>query len=170
MIRLLGLVASIAFADSLNPSTIGPALYLASGERPRRSVMEFVAGTFVVTLLGGLLVTLGPGEALLALVPRPDATSRYIAETVGGVITLLAAGVLWTKRGSLGHRQHVERPPRRRRSPALLGAGIAAVELPTAFPYFAAIVAIVGSGQSLGVRIMAVAVYNVIFVLPLLAI
>ena len=34
MIRLIGLCISIGLADSLNPSTIAVALYLATGERP----------------------------------------------------------------------------------------------------------------------------------------
>ena len=41
MLRLAGLVVSIALADSLNPSTVGPALYLAAAERPRREVLRF---------------------------------------------------------------------------------------------------------------------------------
>ncbi len=35
MLRLIALVVSIGLADSMNPSTVVPALYLASGERPR---------------------------------------------------------------------------------------------------------------------------------------
>ena len=33
MLRLIGLMISIGFADSLNPSTIAPAMYLAT-DRP----------------------------------------------------------------------------------------------------------------------------------------
>ena len=35
MLRLIGLVVSIGLADSLNPTTLAPALYLASGEHAR---------------------------------------------------------------------------------------------------------------------------------------
>ena len=48
MFRLVGLVVSIGLADSLNPSTIAPALYLATGEHPRTRVTEFTFGVFVV--------------------------------------------------------------------------------------------------------------------------
>ena len=41
MLRLVGLVVSLGLADSLNPSTVGPAIYLATGERPRRAVLRF---------------------------------------------------------------------------------------------------------------------------------
>lgn len=175
MLRLLGLVISIALADSLNPSTVGPALYLAGGKSPRRDVLSFTAGVFVVFLLGGLILTLGPGHAILSSVPRPDATTRYILETIAGVAMLIAAQTLWLRRG----KPEQQKDPSEARpsglfgsqhNPLLLGAGIALVELPTAFPYFAAIAAVVGSGQNLVSQIVLIAIYNVCFVLPLLAI
>lgn len=170
MLRLLGIVMSIGLADSLNPSTVGPALFLASGRSPRRSVAEFTLGTFAVNLLGGLILTLGPGRAILALVPKPNATTRYILETVAGAAMLIAVPILWRQRGKQrdGERQPEDRP--RRRSPLVLGATIAGVELPTAFPYFAVIAAVVGSGLGLTRQLILVAVYNVIFIAPLLAI
>jgi cytochrome c biogenesis protein CcdA len=176
MLRLLGVVISIGLADSLNPTTIGPALYLASGEHPRRRVLEFTAGTFAVFLLGGLILTLGPGRAILSLVPRPDATARYILETIAGAALLVAGIMLWRRRSQIQHRGHKPDGELGRftsrvgRNPLVVGATIAVVELPTAFPYFAAIAAIVGSGSGLTRQIVLVVIYNVCFVLPLLVI
>jgi cytochrome c biogenesis protein CcdA len=176
MLRLLGLVLSIGLADSLNPSTVGPALFLAGGECPRRRVLGFTAGTFAVFLLGGLILTLGPGHAILTLVPHPDATTRYILETIAGAAMLVVGGVLWRRREQIRDRaQDGSASPGRfasgaARNPMLVGATIAVVELPTAFPYFAAIAAIVGSGTSLVHQIVLVVIYNACFVLPLLAI
>lgn len=50
------------------------------------------------------------------------------------------------------------------------GAAISAVELPTAAPYLAVIAAIVASTATIPQEIGLLAVYNVAFVLPLLAI
>jgi cytochrome c biogenesis protein CcdA len=50
-----------------------------------------------------------------------------------------------------------------------LGAAIAAAEFPTALPYFATLAAIIGSGLSLANQLLLVAVFNVVFILPLLA-
>ncbi|HZU61654.1 MAG TPA: GAP family protein, partial [Solirubrobacteraceae bacterium] len=50
------------------------------------------------------------------------------------------------------------------------GATITAIELPTAFPYFAAIAAVVGSGLNRGQEIGLLLVFNVCFVAPLLGI
>ena len=169
MLRILGVVISIGLADSLNPSTSVTGLFLASGRSPRRSVLEFAAGVFAVFLLGGLILTLGPGGAILALVPRPTATTRYILETIAGAAMLVVAAMLWRRHGSPDDDRKLQ-GKRNRRSPFVLGVTIGAVELPTAFPYFAAIAAIVGSGVDLVMQIMLVAIYDVCFVLPLLAI
>lgn len=167
MLRILGLVLCIGLADSVNPSSSLTGLFLAAGDNPRRSVLEFAAGVFAVFLLGGLILTVGPGTAILALVPYPSATARYVLETIAGVAMLLVAVRLWRRRGSAGAGSSVDAT---RRGPAAMGVAIAVVELPTAFPYFAAIAAIVGSGVDLVSQIILVAVYCVCFVLPLLGV
>lgn len=62
MLRLAGVVVTIALVDSLNPSTIAPATYLASGERARRSVLEFTAAVLLTHVAGGVLLLLGPAR------------------------------------------------------------------------------------------------------------
>jgi cytochrome c biogenesis protein CcdA len=170
MLRLLGLVISIGIADSVNPSTIAPALYLASGEQAKARVTEFTAAVFAVYFTAGVAIALGPGQLVLSLLPHPRAHTRYILEIVAGVAMLTAAAFLWGYRDRLGQRQLRSDPGIDRRSSALLGATITAVELPTAFPYFAAIAAIVGSGLDVVRQVIALVVFNVCFVLPLLAI
>src|SRR5438067_1237160 len=147
MIRLLILVISIGLADSINPSTIGPGLFLAAGDKPRSSVAEFTLSIFVVSLAAGALIALGPGQLIRNAVPNLDVrhTVRYVAEVVAGVLLLIAAALIWRRRDRMVARGLPATNPKRRSS-VLLGATIALVELPTAFPYFAAIAAIVGSG------------------------
>src|SRR5579884_3233023 len=70
MPHLVGLMISIGLADSLNPSTIAPALYLAASEHPRRRVAEFTVAVFLVYLLGGALIALGPGQLIRSLAPH----------------------------------------------------------------------------------------------------
>jgi cytochrome c biogenesis protein CcdA len=167
VLRLLSLVASIALADSLNPSTIGPGLYLASGKQPRSALTQFIAGVVAVNFLCGAAIALGPGQAVLALVPHPRPTARYILELIAGVVMLVGAALLWRRRRPLARRD-LPSPSAEGKSGFLLGVTIAGVELPTAFPYFAAIAAIVGSGLGAASQVIALAVYNVLFVLPLI--
>ena len=167
MLRLIGLALSIGLADSMNPSTIAPGLYLAIGERARSGLIQFTLGVFAVNFLGGAVIALGPGEALLALVPKPSATTRYIIETIAGVVVLIAAAVLWRRRRSLARRE-LPSPSPDGKSALWLGITIGAIELPTAFPYFAVIAAVVGSGFGPIRQLILLALYNVAFVLPLL--
>jgi cytochrome c biogenesis protein CcdA len=169
MLRLIGIAISIGIADSLNPTTIAPALFLATAERPRRQVAEFTFGVFAVYLLGGAAIALGPGQLLLSLVPHPHRTVRHVIEIAVGVAMLVAAAVLWRHRERLAERES-KRVNVEGRSSALLGATIMAVELPTAFPYFAAIAAIVGSGLDPVRQLTLLVLFNVCFVLPLLGI
>jgi cytochrome c biogenesis protein CcdA len=164
---LIGLAVSIGLADSMNPSTIAPGLYLAMGERPRGGLIRFTLGVLAVNFVGGAAIALGPGEAVLALVPKPGATARYIAETVAGGVMLGAAVVIWRRRRSLARRE-LPSPSPQGKSSLLLGVTIGAVELPTAFPYFAVIAAIVGSGFNPIRQLILLALYNLAFVLPLI--
>lgn len=169
MIRLIGLAISIGLADSLNPSTIVPALYLATGEHPRERVFQFTVGVFAVYFVAGAAIALGPGQLLLSLVPHPSHTARYVIEVIAGAAILVAGVVLWFHRERLGDRK----PPDISgggKGTWLLGATITIVELPTAFPYFAVIAAIVGSGLHPWRQVFLLLIFNVCFVLPLLAI
>jgi cytochrome c biogenesis protein CcdA len=166
--RLLGLMISIGLVDSLNPTTIGPALYLAHAEHPRRRVAEFTVAVFVVYLAGGALIALGPGQLIRSALPRAHGTPRHIAEIVAGGLLMVAAVIIWRSRARILRRGLPQ--ARGRRSSMLLGATITALELPTAFPYFAAIAAIVGAGLDPGRALGLLLVFNVCFVLPLIGI
>src|SRR5436305_9598888 len=104
MLRLLGLIISIGLADSLNPTTIAPALYLAAGDRARTRVIEFTLAVFAVYFLGGALIAIGPGQLLRSLLPHLHETVREIAELVVGVALLVAAALLWRNRQRLCER------------------------------------------------------------------
>jgi cytochrome c biogenesis protein CcdA len=170
MLRLLGLAISIGLADSLNPTTLGPVLFLAGDRGARGEVLAFTGATFAVFLAGGVLLVLGPGHAILALVPHPNATTRFVLETLAGVALLVAAPILWHRRRRPRKPSEDEGRSVAGRSPVLLGATISIVELPTAFPYFAVVAAVVGSGVGLRNQLLLVLVYNVCFVAPLVAV
>lgn len=169
MLRLIGIVISIGLADSVNPSTVAPALYMAAQPQPRRPLAQFTAGVFVVYFVGGALIALGPGELILSLVPKPDLVTRHVLEVLAGVVLLAVAALLWVHRDRLGRKQLPTFSSQGRAS-WLLGATIMAVELPTAFPYFGALAAIEGSGVDLPRKVFLILLFNVCFVMPQLAI
>jgi cytochrome c biogenesis protein CcdA len=169
MLRLVGIVMSIGLADSLNPSTIAPALYLATGDRARGRVAEFTVAVFAVYFLGGAAIAVGAGQLIRPLLPHPRHHIADIVEIAVGAAMMAAAAMLWRHRERLSLRDPPDFDPHGKSS-WVLGASITGVELPTAFPYFAAIAAIVGSGLGPLRDLFLLVLFNLCFVSPLLAI
>ena len=163
------LVLGIALVDGLNPSTIAPALVLAVKRRGVVLVSLFTLGVFVPSLAAGLLVVAGPGQALIDLIPHLGPLAKHLLEIGAGVALAGVAWMLWIHRRRVAGGMSRE-PPGGALGAAGLGAGIILAELPTAFPYFAALAAIVRSSATLAGQLELVALFNVAFVLPLLVI
>jgi cytochrome c biogenesis protein CcdA len=164
-------VVAIALPDSLNPTLIVGAVYLALGRRPFRRTLAFTLAAFAVTLAGGLAIALGLGDLIVSLLPKLSRTVKWVILTAVGVLLIGGGVVIWWKRQSLaadapslGHEQP------QHGSSVLMGAGIAAIELASAFPYFAAIAMVLGASVSVGAKVFLIALYNVVYVLPLIAI
>lgn len=162
------LVLSVAAIDSVNPSTIAPAAVLALGEQAAWRVGLFTAGVFATSTAGGLLLLFVVGRAFVDRVAHPSARTEHLLEFAVGIALLLAAGLLWVFRERL--RAHLGRDaPVGGGSALLFGAGIMAIELPTAFPYFAAVLATLGAVHGAAGQAVFILLYNVVFVAPLLA-
>src|SRR5260221_7346070 len=135
MKALVFLVLGIALVDGLNPSTIAPALVLAVRRRGVLLVSLFTLGVFVPSLAAGVLVVVGPGQALIDLVPHVGAHAKHLIEIAAGIALAALAWILWIHRGRVSSSVSRE-PPGGAAGPAGLGAGIMLAELPTAVPYF----------------------------------
>ena len=168
MLALTLLVVSIALADSINPSTVVPALYLA-GRHGVRPLAGFVVGVFAAYCAGGLVLVLGPGPELMAALRHVGPQVEHVVEAVAGAVLIVVALALWARRRAPSEVKPARAAPSPR-SALALGAGIAAIELPTAFIYFGAISAILASHFGAVAQVLLVVAYNALFVLPLLAI
>ena len=170
MLKLAVAVVGIALADCINPSLIGGELFVATGEHPRRKTIAFTAAAWTVTFVVGLALALGLGDLVLGLVPKPGRTVKYALITAAGVVLMIGGAVVWLRRRSIVSTEASNDRDDSHRPAVLMGAGIAGVELLTAFPYFAAIAMIVGSGASDAGRLLLLILYCVIYTLPLIAI
>jgi cytochrome c biogenesis protein CcdA len=167
MLGVALLVASIALADSVNPSTIVPALWLARAPAGR-GVASFALGVFGVYLAGGLVLVFGPGPSLIAALHHTRGAAEHALQAGGGMLALGFALVVWRSR----HRGRDDSRPRRsctRASAFALGAGIMVLELPTAFMYFGAISAILAARLAAPAEVSLLIAYNVVFAAPLVA-
>lgn len=166
-IDLLLALLPLALLDCLNPVSIGGVAYLLLSPRPLARSASFIAGVFVAYFAGGVLVFIGMGAALRDLFSQPGGPASYVALAVVGAL-LLAAG-LWVRRSppsgetaqKAGWGQHPT-------SAFLCGAVATASDLPTAFPYIIGVERMVAAGMGLVEVLGALALYNAVFVLPLL--
>ncbi|MFL5884738.1 MAG: GAP family protein [Thermoleophilaceae bacterium] len=169
MFALALLVGSIALADSLNPSTVLPALYLSTTPNAVRKVASFTLGVAAPSLLFGVVFVAGPGQLILRAAPHLSENGKHYVEIGVGAFLILLAVVLWRGGQRLSDRIPTGETASRG-GPFAVGAAIMALELPTALPYFAALAAIIGSDAHLSIQIGYVVLFNFLFVLPLIAI
>jgi len=167
MVGLTFLVASIGLTDSINPSTVVPALWLASTPKAR-GFGSYALGVLCVYLAGGLVLVFGPGPALISELHHLGGTVEHALEAAVGALALCVAWTLWRLRHR-DRRLARERRTYSRTAAFALGAGIMTVELPTAFMYFGAISAILAAKVAAPTEVSLLLIYNFLFAAPLLA-
>jgi hypothetical protein len=170
MVKLAVAVVLIALPDCINPSLIGGELLVATGPHPRRSTAAFTIAAWLVTFVFGIALALGLGDLILSVVPKPGRTLKYELIAGAGLVLMVGGIVVWWRRKSLAGSEPPAHRTEAHGSSALVGAGIAGLELLTAFPYFAAIAMIVGSGVSNAGKVSLIVLYCVVYTLPLITI
>jgi len=164
-------VVAIALPDSLNPTLIVGAVYLALGPRAVRRTLAFTLAAFAVTLAGGLAIALGLGDLISALLPHLSHDVKWSVLTAVGILLVAGAVVLWWRRDAVAHALPAAPAEGRASGSAwLMGAGVAGVELLSAFPYFGAIAMVLGASVSVANKISLIVLYNVVYIAPLLAV
>ena len=170
VLNLVVAVVAIALPDCINPSLIGGELFVATGPHPRRRTAAFALAAWAVTFIFGVAIALGLGDLLLSLVPKPSATVKYGLIAGAGLVLLIGGVGIWIRRDALAHSETTQTLQRSHGSAALIGAGLAGLELLTAFPYFAAIAMIVGSRVSNVAKLSLITLYCLVYALPLIVI
>lgn len=162
VVGLLG----VAIVDSLNPSALVVTTLLLAGQNPYRRALAYVAGISLTYFCVGVAVLVGAGDVLTSAVEalRQPRIGFGIEAVLGALLVVV---------GLRKPRSSELRPPRLRGSsvPAafVTGVTVTAVESTTALPYVGALTALARANLSLASTLFALALYNVVFVLPPLA-
>lgn len=163
-------VLLLAVVDSINPSAIVVTLYLLSiaGSRALVRVAVYVGAIFITYLMLGAMMVLGIESLLPSLGGVLGGSTGLIAQSLVGLVLLV-----YSLTASSTHRQSspvVARPSASTYAAlVMLGISVTAMELPTAIPYFAAIALITEAGLPIRAWAPLLGVYNLIFVLPPIA-
>ena len=154
--ELLPAIVGLAVVDSINPSALLATIVLLLRGKPARPLVAvYVAAVLVTYFAIGLVVTLGLGltpEALL------ESDAAYLLQGVLGA-AMLAYAVVAPGKGRVAGPAAV----------FALGVAVTFLELPTALPYLGALGAMARADLAVGDWLPLLATYNLIFVLPPLA-
>lgn len=166
--ELLPAIVGLAVVDSINPSALLATVVLLLRGRPARPLVAvYVAAVLVTYFAIGLALTIGLGLTPQAVV---ESDAAYLAQGVLGA-AMLAYAVLAPGRARRHDPATSWKLPAVRRPAAvfLLGAAVTFLELPTALPYLGAVGAITRADLPVGDWLPLLVTYNLVFVLPPLA-
>jgi cytochrome c biogenesis protein CcdA len=169
MIDLLITLIPLALIDCLNPATISTQAFLLIGtENPQRRAIAHALGVYVAYFLIGFLIVFGLGELLKQLFAYTLGTAEYaLMLIVGSILIFLAYRMNSKDQTKIG--KYVDKI--RNLSPLktfFFGFFSTFMDIPTAFPYFAAIALLIGVQLPfLGLTALLL-FYDFLYVLPLL--
>jgi hypothetical protein len=134
-LRLFIAVLGLALLDSLNPMLFAGELVVLRGPHPERRAFAFIAGVFVVMVVGGLLLAGGLTRWVASHFSRlPDEVWLHAQVALG--LGLVVFGLFYR---ASADRRTVRKPPGGLFGPFLFGVVLMLNEVTTAVPYFAAI-------------------------------
>jgi cytochrome c biogenesis protein CcdA len=166
-ISLLATLIGIGIVDSLNPSLFIAQFYLLTTPKPTNRVIAFIAGVWVVMVLGGILILGGVRTFVTENLSNLPETPVLIAQLVLGVVLLIFG---WRYNAKPAETGEAKKPFSSTLLAAfVLGMVVMVNEITTALPYFIAIERIADANLSWSLNIVALVVYNVVFALPLFA-
>lgn len=165
---LLLSILGLALVDSLNPSLFITQFYLLTTERPLPRILSYIGGVLVVNVSAGLIVLAGLQTVLASQIVHISTHMWRGLELIVGIILIVAG--LWIRRNKT-----VEQTARKPRSlrpihTFLLGVVITLQEVSTAAPYLVAVERISQASMTNAGNLFALAIYNAIYVTPLLII
>ncbi|MCT0210309.1 GAP family protein [Synechococcus sp. CS-1333] len=159
-------LVAIAALDSLNPTTTAVQIYLLSTPKPIPRSTSFIAGVFITYWTAGVAVAFGASRITINALSLPPSLLYTLQMIIG--IVLLVVGLNLNK--FTGDSQEVRRPAQLTTAKTFLfGSAATLWDFPTALPYLAAIEGIERSQLDLWSTVSILAIYNTIFVLPLIA-
>lgn len=164
-LTLLLSLAGIAVLDSFNPSLFVAQFYLFTTPRPVLRIAVYIVGIWTVNYGGGLLILSGVRAVVATWLDTLSPTTLYSLQLAIGIAALIFG--LWysTQPDDPGESKKL-------RSLGLLaaygfGMTIMVNEISTAMPYFVALERLAQAALPLAQTLLILAIYNLIFSLPL---
>jgi cytochrome c biogenesis protein CcdA len=156
----------ITILDSLNPSLFFAQFYLLTTPRPALRVLTYIAGVLTVNALGDWLILNNARSVIAEFLASINPQVLTVIQIILG-IAILVFGLWYQAKPAADD----EKKPESLHPLYTFGFGMLVMlnEITTALPYFVAIEQIAQQKLPLIGNLMALALYNAIFALPLVA-
>jgi cytochrome c biogenesis protein CcdA len=166
--ELLPAIVGLAVVDSINPSALlATIVLLLRGRRARPLVAVYVVAVLATYFAIGAVLTLGLGLTPEAVV---ESDAVYLVQGFLGAVMLAYALLAPNRQRKHGPAQPPSLPMATRPMAVFaLGMAVTVLELPTALPYLAAVGALTRADLAVTEWLPLLVLYNLIFVLPPLA-
>ncbi len=174
---------SMGLLDCLNPFTISTQVVLQPFVKKPRHTLFYIAGTYLSYLIGGVFVFWGVDKIISKYIEKIMAqysATIFSLEIVLGMILIIMGFVFLFRRIQKEKRLITDEKVNEKKPSApksvkpvflfLFGAANTIGDLPTAFPYLVFIAKIVEMKVSVRLVIPLLAIYCLIYILPLLVV
>lgn len=162
-------VLGLALIDSINPSALGVTMFLLLSRNAVTSkVLTYIAGVFVSYFVIGLLLMVGLESVQAYLY----SSAAYAVQGVLGFGLLVYSIFSGSFQRLIPKKEPQEQAQSKTQGSAglfLLGITVTALEFVTAFPYLGAIGILTNEGLPFTQWLPVLLIYNIIFILPPLA-
>ena len=165
MSELLPIVVPLLLVDMLNPVLLAASIYAVGTSRPYANSYALLVGHTLAYFAAGIVIALGL-ERITTFLESPG-TLVFTLQIVLGI------GLIWAGISARGGGATESKRPLSALTPAsafVFGVVINFVGVPFALPYFAALDQLVKADVSVRAGLALLFVYNLIYVLPFLAV
>ena len=173
MIELVLFIITMGLLDSLNPFSIGLQIVLLPIAKKTYHTLFYILGTFCTYFVGGLLIYFGVNEifgTFLSNISIDFTKSPYIYIELGLGIILLLFSIYNTFKKQNKDNKKENANSVKPWALFLLGASGTIFDLPTAIPYLAVLSKMISMNLNLGLVILLLVFYCLIYLLPMIVI
>jgi threonine/homoserine/homoserine lactone efflux protein len=169
MLQLILVFIPILAADVVNPVLLAAQIYALGSKKPKRNSIMVLLGWFVIYFLSGILLAIGL-ESIMTFIHNPRPIDFYIEIVVAALLIVFGLKFLLKPNKKQEKKGYGDTSTLTGWSAFGMGATINLTGLPFAIPYFAALDQILKADFGWTESLLALLIYNLLYIAPFVAI
>jgi cytochrome c biogenesis protein CcdA len=162
---LILILIPILLTDVINPVLLAAVIFALGSKKPLINANAVLFGWLILYFIAGIILALGL-ESISEFLTNPRPIDFYIEIVVGVLLVWLALRCFKKEDPRKKEKDFGEADALKTSTAFWTGASINLIGLPFAIPYFAAIDQILKSDLDWSPAVMALLIYNLLYILP----